>query len=372
MQPPFRLFGAELSAYSIKLRAYLRYKGLEHVWIPRTAQNAAEVASHSRLPLIPVLVDANGRSMQDSTLMLDKLEQAFPEPPALPADPAMAFVSQLIEDYADEWLNKVAIHYRWGHETDRLSASERIVAALYPEGDAPDAAAATIVQRMTDRLGGAGATAQTGPVLERSFRRLIDLMDVHLAGRDYLFGGAPTVADFGLYGQLAQLASDPTPGALLRAHAPRVVAWLQRMESPQATGALEALDTMRSTLTALLRLEVSGAHLAWMAANAEAVATGGGEVSITIDGDAYAQPPQKYASKALQELRRKRGVVGDNEALAAILEETGCAAAVQPLKRDERVDAGSEPGDAMSDSEDADDGEAEARTDEPADADAES
>ena len=35
MKPPLRLFGADLSPYSVKVRSYLRYKGLEHVWIPR-------------------------------------------------------------------------------------------------------------------------------------------------------------------------------------------------------------------------------------------------------------------------------------------------------------------------------------------------
>jgi hypothetical protein len=62
-----------------------------------------------------------------------------------------------------------------------------------------------------------------------------------------------------------------------------------------------------------------------MAANAEAVASDAPAVSVQIGGEDFTQKPQRYAAKALAELRRKRGTV-DDEALAALLGETGCDA----------------------------------------------
>jgi len=41
-----------------------------------------------------------------------------------PRDPAVAFVSVLLEDYADEWLWCPAMHYRWSFsETARLMSA---------------------------------------------------------------------------------------------------------------------------------------------------------------------------------------------------------------------------------------------------------
>jgi hypothetical protein len=47
-----------------------------------------------------------------------------PEPAVTPREPALAFVSRLVEDYADEWLWRPAMHYRWSYpETARLMSA---------------------------------------------------------------------------------------------------------------------------------------------------------------------------------------------------------------------------------------------------------
>lgn len=35
MSSPYRIFGAEMSPYSVKVRSYARYKGLTHTWVNR-------------------------------------------------------------------------------------------------------------------------------------------------------------------------------------------------------------------------------------------------------------------------------------------------------------------------------------------------
>ena len=325
MIAPFRLYGAELSPYSVKVRSYLRFKGLPFEWRQRSQARQEEVARYAKLPLVPILVDADDNAMQDSTPMIEALEHEFPEPSIVPESPALAFVAALLEDYADEWLNKAMFHYRWTYPADQESAARRIVEMIFEGAEVPAGMEASVRTRMVGRLHHVGSTLETAPVIEGSFTRLLRALDPLLSGRAYLFGARPSIADFGLAGQLAQLLSDPTPGALMKAQAPNVVRWVDRMENPDVEGAFVSFDVAAAGLTELLRSEVANTYLTWMSANAHAVAAETPHVSAEISGQLFSQRPQRYAAKAYAELRRKRALVVD-EALAALLGESGCDA----------------------------------------------
>jgi len=350
MTAPFRLYGAELSPYSVKVRSYLRYKGVEFEWLPRTQARQEEFQRYAKLPLIPVLVDAEENALQDSTPIIEKLEVRFPEPSTIPDDAALAFVSALLEDYADEWLNKAMFHYRWSYPDDQESAAKRITDMIFDGAEKPEGIEEQVRTRMISRLYHVGSSPETAAMIEGSFTRLLGMLDVLLAKRPYLFGGRPSFADFGLAGQLAQLNSDPTPGAVIKAQAPNVVRWLERMENPKSEGAFVAFADVRDELADLLRVEVAGAYLTWMAANASAVADDASGVSVDIGGALFTQKPQRYAAKALAELKRKRAAIED-DSLAALLGETGCDAVLL-------TDVDENGGDADEDS-DEEEGEAE-------------
>ena len=64
--------------------------------------------------------------MTDSTPMIAWLETEFPEPSVMPADPATRFLSLLVEDFADEWLWRPAMHYRWSYADDRFVLGNRL------------------------------------------------------------------------------------------------------------------------------------------------------------------------------------------------------------------------------------------------------
>ena len=336
MTAPFRLYGAELSPYSIKVRSYLRYKGVEFEWLSRSQARQEEFARYAKLPLIPVLVDAEDNALQDSTPMIEKLEAEYAEPSITPAEPALAFISALLEDYADEWLNKAMFHYRWSYPDDQESAASRIAAAIFEGAEKPEGIEESVRTRMIGRLYHVGSSPETAALIEGSFTRVLHLVEELLKRRPYLLGGRPSLADFGLACQFAQLLSDPTPGAIIRAQAPNVVAWVERMENPKAEGEFASLAEVRGALSELLRTEVAGAYLAWMAANAAAVAEDANGVAVEIAGTMFTQKPQRYAAKAYAELQRKREAV-DDEALAALLEETGCDAYLK-AERDEDDD----------------------------------
>jgi len=323
MQPPFRLYGAELSPYSIKVRAYLRFKDIPFEWLSRSNARQEEFARYAKLPLIPVLVDAEDNALQDSTPVIEALEQAFPEPAITPQEPALAFISALLEDY-DEWLNKAMFHYRSTYPDDQAHAAKAIAGALFEDAEQPEGMEEAIRARMSARLHHVGSSAETAPVIEASFTRLLGLIEPLLARNPYLLGGRPSLADFGLAGQLAQLASDPTPSAIIKARAPNIVAWLARMQAPKVEGPFASAASLRDDLVALLRQELSACYLPWMAANATAVADDDNGVSIDVEGGVFAQKPQRYAAKAFAALQAKRFGIED-VALSSLLEDGDCA-----------------------------------------------
>ncbi|HEM47056.1 MAG TPA: glutathione S-transferase family protein, partial [Alphaproteobacteria bacterium] len=247
---PYRIFGAEVSPYSVKVRSYFRYKDIPHEWIVRGPDNMETFQKYAKLPLIPLVVTPDDVGLQDSTPIIEKMEARFPEPSIHPDDPVARFVSVLLEEFGDEWGNKWMFHYRWAREADQWSAARRIAATLAPgaSDEQREGIAAGVRDRMIGRVWFVGSSEETAPLIEDSFVRGLELLEPHLAGRPYLFGARPAFGDFGLWGQLYNAWTDPTCGALIRDRAPSLVPWIERMLAPEAEGAFESWSSLSPTL----------------------------------------------------------------------------------------------------------------------------
>ncbi len=326
MPPSYRIFGAEVSPYSVKVRSYFRYKGIAHEWIVRDASKQAEFQKYAKLPLIPCVVTPDDQGLQDSTPILEKLEVEFPEPSIHPDDPALAFLSALLEEFGDEWGNKWMFHYRWAREEDQLSAGRRIGAMLAPgaEGEALENVARSVVERMVGRVWFVGSSEQTAPQIEASYQEALGQLEAHLGARPYLFGARPAFRDIGLWGQLYNCTTDPTAGALLQERAPHVAAWCERMLEPKAEGGFEGREALLPTLLPFLERQVGALFLPWSDANAKAIAAGDESFSVELDGKTWSQKPQKYHARSLAKLRERHAAVADRTALDPVLERTGC------------------------------------------------
>ena len=324
----YRIFGSELSPYSVKVRSFFRYKCIGHEWIPRSPAVQAEFQKYARLPLVPLVVTPEGEGIQDSTPILERFESSSPQPSVIPDDPALAFVSALLEEYGDEWGNKWMFHYRWRFQPDAWSTAERIAEQMMgAQGTLAVAQArAAVAGRMMGRLGFVGSNERTQPLIEASFVKALGLIEAHLASRTFLLGGRPAMADFGLWAQLYEAATDPTPGAIMRASAPRVMGWVERMLSPKAEGGFETLSALAPTLMPLLAQEVGALFLPWSAANAAAIGRGDKSFTMSLGGAEWTQEPQKYHARSLAEIRRKFSAAKGAPGLESLLAESGCLA----------------------------------------------
>jgi glutathione S-transferase len=261
MPARLRMIGLEMSPYSLKVRSYLRYKQIPFEWIDRNRRGEALFQQHAQVQLIPLVLFSDDDAMQDSTPIIERLEAEHPEPGIHPEEPAARFVSALLEEFGDEWCNKLMFQYRWGPKQDARSAARRIAALMlseWPWKALRPLLVPLMIRRMIPRMAFAGANATNRPHLERSWFRTIELLEAHLERRSYLFGERPAFGDFGIWGNLDQAYSDPTCGRHLSQNAPALVRWIERMDSPVALGAFEPFEALLPTLTPLLVEQVAG------------------------------------------------------------------------------------------------------------------
>ena len=327
----YRIFGAEMSPYSVKIRSYFRYKAIPHQWILRNAASQADYEKYAKVPIIPLVITPEGTGIQDSTPIIDAIEKLHPEPSIHPDDPVARFISALIEEFGDEWGNKWMFHYRWTREVDQVCSAGRIARMRGPKASEPEHAAfaAQVRARMADRLWFVGSSEATAPLIETGFLGMLGLLDHHLATRRYLFGGRPAFGDFGLWGQFYELWTDPTAGALIEGGAPHVLDWVHRMLWPRAEGPFETWSTLAPTLMPILTEQVGRLFMPWTLANAKAVGEARDEFSVELGDKVWIQKPQKYHARALAMLRAKYADAADKAALDPVLQAAGCLAGLR-------------------------------------------
>jgi glutathione S-transferase len=331
------LLGAPGSPYTRKMLAVLRYRHIAYRLLVRGSPEVKTLPA-PKVALLPTfyLPGKTGEleAVTDSTPLIRRLERDHAGRSIIPPDPAIAFLDELIEDYADEWLTKAMFHYRWAYRQDIDKASQ--ILPCWQTYSIPNEVLAerakTIGERQIGRLYVVGSNAVTGPVIEASYRRLLAALEAHLAHQPFVLGSRPASCDFALYGQLTQLVEfDPTPRALAEATAPRVCAWTGVMEDlsglePTEDGWISPTG-IPETLKALLA-EIGRVYPPVMLANARALMSGADAVETEVDGARWNQPPFAYQGKCLQWLRQSYAAL-PNSASAAIdpvLQLSGCDA----------------------------------------------
>lgn len=251
------LYGAELSLFSGKARAYLRWKNIDFEEI-RPSQDIYrnEIVPLTGYPVIPVVKTADGQYVQDTTDIIDYFEDRIGGPSVYPDTPRQRLAALLLELYGDEWLVIPAMHYRWAYNKNWVV--REFGAALLPDAD--EATQRKLGEKVSTPFQGfvplLGITEATIPGIERSYEALLAELNAHFEHHDYLFGSKPSIGDFGLIGPLyAHLYRDPKSGELMERLAPHVVAWVKRMQHPPTPlqGSFLENDEIPQTLLPVLK-----------------------------------------------------------------------------------------------------------------------
>jgi glutathione S-transferase len=232
----YTLYGAEVSLFSGKARAYLDYKNVPYTEVLASASVVNKTLyPKTGMKMIPVVTTPEGEFIQDTTAIIDALESRFPENSVYPTGPKQKFVGLLLELYADEWLLLPAMHYRWHYKKTNLwfilKAFGACMVPSWPRLIQPFAGIlpALFFGRLYKPV--LGISKHNYQDVEAWYELFLEQFEKHLEAYPYLLGHKPCIADFGFYGPLyAHLYRDPYSGKMMRKKAPRVAKWVERMQ----------------------------------------------------------------------------------------------------------------------------------------------
>ena len=304
----YRIIGVESSPYAVKVRAVMRYRHLPYIWVSRMPQFFAETATVRPL-IMPVVQFPDGEYRTDSTPIIHDLEALHPTTRSvIPPDPAQAYLSDLIEDMADEWLTKCLFHYRFNHQQDRQSGAAWVIDDTHPKISTTELQPLVdnFIERQTKRMPLVGCTSSNAPMIEAFYTALLDILESFVATDQFLFGTRPALADFGLFGQLNTLAIDPSAMAIMRDRAPRTTHWVRRLDDLSGVNGewVTEFNALPSATCELVRL-AGRFYLPFLNANAKAIDDGRTEVEVKLNGRPYSQPIYRYQAKCYDYLLRR-------------------------------------------------------------------
>ncbi len=273
--PRLALWGSELSPYALKLRACLDAAHLPYAWLPADggrlvnlranwrvewAKRTGAVERHPALdpldeyPLVPFLIEDDRRVHYDSSALARWIDARHPgsDGPLVPADPALAFAAQLVDEAFDEFGLYMVHHNRWVVSARTNDAGARLARELrrvVPPG-AGWIVERTFSQRQVRRLPYLFSVAPHGfsvglrpaltppsppgfppthDLLADAWTRCLAAVEAVLTRRPFLLGERFTLADAGVYGQLGMNLTDPTAADDIRTRASATFAWLERI-----------------------------------------------------------------------------------------------------------------------------------------------
>ena len=224
-----------MSLYSGRARSYLIKAHIDYREEPHASQHFMEVV----LPKaggrrgIPTIEFPDGRVIRDGVAIIDHFEAERGHPHS-PPTPRQRVASLLFDVIGAEGLVRPCMHYRW-HFQEEEAFLQHHFKPITPWGGTAEMtgeARVRINREIVTPL--FGAAPEHSAAIEALYEGVVDALDAHLANVPYLFGGQPSIGDFGLIAPLyGHLGRDPVPLRILQTRAFCLLRWIERMNRPE-------------------------------------------------------------------------------------------------------------------------------------------
>jgi glutathione S-transferase len=108
-----KLWHLDRSPFGWKVRMVLKEKKIPHeLAVPENKNESPAFGKLNPFRLTPVLELADGRTIYESTIINEYLEEAFPDPAMLPTDPWERARVRMLEDTTDQYFNATLREFR--------------------------------------------------------------------------------------------------------------------------------------------------------------------------------------------------------------------------------------------------------------------
>lgn len=295
MTRQYTIYGGELSYFSRKLEAAMIFYGADFVFRDK-GRDTSNIEMRSGTHQVPVLLTPENWMIGDTTPLMRMLDGRFPARSMFPPGP-LGVLTQIVEEYFDEWIARTMVHYRWHYEESAQFASRRMTGG--------NAEAAARILNWGPRACRATGTesAHQQQEAEREYVRIVEAMDAQLQQTPYMLGHRPTAVDCILLGGLrAHTNMDPTPKAMLAAY-PRVVAWAEA-DADQWDGSGELAPFPESTgFVNFVLNEMVQTYVPYVLGLAPALAAGAKAFHASIYGEDVSYLCRPYPEASRQMIR---------------------------------------------------------------------
>ncbi|MCC6764532.1 MAG: glutathione S-transferase family protein [Deltaproteobacteria bacterium] len=206
-----KIYGALLSPFVRKVRCVLTEKQIPYELVATNPfDKSGDLLKRSPLGRIPALEDEQGRSLADSTVIAEYLEERFPTPALFPRDPYERARVRWFDEYAD------------GGMAPSLTAKvffQRVISAKLIKGGCDE------------------AVVQSGL---KELPTFLAYLEGELDGRHHLVAETFTLADVSVACQLVNLRHAGVE--IDRARFPALAAWFERIVGRPSLQALVEQD----------------------------------------------------------------------------------------------------------------------------------
>ena len=238
----YGLVGSELSMFTRKLEAQLRFQDIPWSWHFKTQERAAAIEARTGTHFIPVLITPEKWMIHDTIALGPLLNDRFHQTPVIPSTPLQRACCFILEDVFNHWLGRVCVHTRWCYPDNvawvgpRFGANtvlDRSIDVPFTEQELHDLA--PIGEMMYQGFGKNvcefnGVGPDQSEAVRADFTNMLKALDIHFATNDFLLGARPCLADFALAGACkAHFVTDPVPVSWLGDHSEMLFAYSDRL-----------------------------------------------------------------------------------------------------------------------------------------------
>ncbi|MFC1579079.1 glutathione S-transferase family protein [Pseudomonadota bacterium] len=266
-QGEYLLVGSEMSFFTRKLEAQLRFQKIPWRWQFKTEARKAELEARAGTHFIPLLATPDKWLLHDTIAIGPLLNDRFRERPVIPESPLQRACCFILEDAFNHWLGRVCVHSRWCYPDNVDWIGPRFGANMMLDRtiEAPFSA------EELDQLAGIGPMMYAGfgknvceyngvgpdqaEAVQADYHIMLDALAMHFAEHDFLLGSRPCLADFALAGaSKAHFICDPTPVSWLGKHRDMLFQYTGRFfgQWQKDPGAWPSKDQVPETLGVVL------------------------------------------------------------------------------------------------------------------------